>query len=40
MAMVHKAAALANIASFIEDELINKYDTIFGQRGISILSSQ
>ncbi len=36
MDKVRKAATLANIAGFIEDELIYKYDTIIGERGIRL----
>jgi ATP-binding cassette subfamily C protein len=40
MDKVHKAAALANIADFIESDLINQYDTIVGERGVRLSGGQ
>ncbi len=37
---VRKAAELANIAGFIDNELINKYNTTVGERGIKLSGGQ
>ena len=40
MDRVRKAAKLANISNFVENELINKYDTVVGERGIRLSGGQ
>jgi ABC-type bacteriocin/lantibiotic exporters, contain an N-terminal double-glycine peptidase domain len=40
MAKVRKAAALANIADFIDGDLINQYDTTVGERGVRLSGGQ
>jgi ABC-type multidrug transport system fused ATPase/permease subunit len=40
MARVRRSAALANIADFIEEDLINQYGTIVGERGVRLSGGQ
>jgi ABC-type bacteriocin/lantibiotic exporter with double-glycine peptidase domain len=40
LAQVRKACALANIATFIENELISKYETVVGERGVRVSGGQ